>query len=264
MSPLSLYLLAGLGAGVIAGLFGVGGGLILVPVLIWTFQQQGFAPEIIVHLALGTSLAVIIATSLSSIWAHQRRGAILWPVCLQLTPGLMLGALCGAYLAKQLPGFALSRIFALFELFIAWHLLHRTVPALIQPTHLPRWPLMVSAGVGIGMISAIVGIGGGSLTVPFLARCQFTMQRVVATAAACGLPIALAGSLGFLLAGHQAVNLPPGASGYIYWPGFGGLASCSILSAPLGVKLAHCLPSARLKQYFALFLGVLGLKMLLF
>lgn len=254
---------AGLGAtaGVLAGLFGVGGGLVIVPVLALLFSRAAIAPEVIMHLAIGTSLATIVFTSISSVYAHHRRGAVRWPVVLRLAPGIILGAWLGAALADLLPSESLRIIFGVFELLVAVQLglnlrasPHRS---------LPEWPGMGLVGGAIGSISAVVGIGGGTMTVPFLQWCNVPMRQAVATSAACGLPIALAGALGFVISGWSNNSLPALSSGYLYWPAFTGIVLASVTFAPLGARLAHTLPAAQLKRLFALFLAFLGLRMLL-
>ncbi len=259
---LLLYCLVGLVAGFMAGLFGIGGGLLMVPLLVFLFQQQNLPPEVIVHLSVGTSLTIIILTSSVSTWTHHQRGAVLWSLVGRLTPWLMFGAGLGAVLARSLPGTQLGQIFALFEISVALLMLSNRPLTLSPPQTRCHWLRLLSAGTGIGVISAIVGIGGGSLTVPFLAGCRISMQKVVATAAACGIPIAMAGALGFYWMGEQAAGLPSGSSGYIYWPSVLGIGMFSILAAPFGVKLAHRLPAQRLQYYFAYFLMLLGVYML--
>jgi uncharacterized membrane protein YfcA len=254
------YGLVGVIAGLIAGLFGVGGGLIIVPALVLAFEAQGIAAEAVMHLAVGTSLATIVLTSLSSVYAHHRHGAVLWPVVARLAPGLLAGTLAGSFVAHLLPDDGLRGFFALFELSIALYLGLNIKPS--PHRELPGWLGMSLAGGGIGLISALVGIGGGTMTTPLLVWCCVAIQKAIATSAACGVPIALGGSLGFLLNGWNAPNLPAASSGYIYWPGVLGIGACSVLLAPLGAKLAHCLPAARLRQFFALFLALLGLRML--
>ncbi|MFO7593915.1 MAG: sulfite exporter TauE/SafE family protein [Pseudomonadota bacterium] len=254
---------AGLGAfaGVLAGLFGVGGGLIIVPVLAILFTHSDMAPPVIMHLAIGTSLATIVFTSLSSVYAHHRRGAVQWPVVLRLTPGIILGAWLGAAVADRLPSESLRIIFGVFELLVALQMglnlkasAHRGLPGRLG---------MGLTGGAIGSVSAIVGIGGGTMTVPFLQWCNVPMRQAVATSAACGLPIALAGALGFVVSGWNNLSLPPMSSGYLYWPAFTGIVIASVLFAPLGARLAHTLPAVQLKRLFALFLALLGLRMLL-
>ncbi|MDD3448204.1 MAG: sulfite exporter TauE/SafE family protein [Gammaproteobacteria bacterium] len=261
METLLIYLVVGAFAGVLAGLFGVGGGLIIVPALAFTFQAQAVDPAVLMHVAIGTSLATIVVTSLSSVRAHHRRGAVLWEVFRRLTPGIVVGALLGAAVADLLPGDWLRRIFALFVLTIAAQMGFGLKPA--PHRGLPGAPGMFGAGGVIGSISAIVGIGGGSLTVPFLTWCNVEMRNAVATSAACGLPIAVAGAAGFIFQGWGEAALPAWSSGYVYWPAFAGIAVASTAFAPLGAKLAHSLPGAKLKRIFAIFLAVIGLRLLL-
>lgn len=260
MTELAIYLALGATAGLLAGLFGVGGGLIIVPVLAWVFAAQGMDAGVIMHLAIGTSLASIWLTSLMSIRAHHRRGAVDWPLVRKLAAGIVLGALAGAFIAEQLPTPALRRIFGVFELFVAAQMLlvsryqaHFTLPGNIG---------LNAAGAVIGVVSAIIGIGGGTLTVPFLVWCRVPMIRAVATSAACGLPIAVAGAIGFILTGWNDALLPEWSSGYLYWPAWLGIVVASSLTAGLGARLAHRLPAARLRQLFALLLIGLGVKML--
>lgn len=256
-----LYLALGAFAGTLAGLLGIGGGLIIVPVLAGVFYRLEFAPELVMHLAIGTSLATIVLTSLSSVRAHHRRGAVLWPVFLWMAPGIVLGAWLGVVLADQLRSDTLRQVFGVFELAVAGYMwwnrpvaAHRTVPG--------RSGLNL-AGMMIGSISAIVGIGGGTLTVPFLQWCNVLMKNAVATAAAVGLPIAVAGAIGYVIAGWGHPALPEGSSGYLYWPAFLGIVAASMLFAPIGAYWAHRLSAGQLKRFFALFLAALGLWMLL-
>ncbi len=261
MEALLLYLLTGALVGVIAGLFGVGGGLIIVPLLVFIFHGQGVAPELTMHLALGTSLATIMVTSLSSVRAHHQHGAVLWPVFWKLTPGIVAGTLLGSYIVDQLPNATLRIIFGVFELLVAAQMGFGIKAA--PQRQLPGWLGMRLAGLIIGKVSAVIGIGGGTLTVPFLTWCNVGIRLAVATSAACGLPIAVAGTVGFIITGWNAPHLPNWSTGYIYWPASAGIASASVLSAPLGAKLAHTLPAEKLKRYFAIFLAFLGVRMLL-
>ncbi|MGM0595284.1 MAG: sulfite exporter TauE/SafE family protein [Pseudomonadota bacterium] len=253
---------AGLGAfaGVLAGLFGVGGGLVIVPVLAVVFHQAGVEAGVIMQLAVGTSLATIVFTSLSSVRAHHRRGAVGWSQVAQLLPGIVLGAWLGAVLADQLRSDTLKALFGVFELLVALQMGLNLRPA--PHRELPgRWGMGLAGGV-IGGVSALVGIGGGTMTVPFLQWCNVPMRQAVATSAACGLPIALAGAAGFVISGWDNARLPPLSSGYLYWPAFAGIVVASVLFAPLGARLAHALPAATLKRFFALFLALLGGYML--
>lgn len=256
-----IYLATGAFAGLLAGLLGVGGGLIIVPVLVLSFAAQGIANEVQMHLAVGTSLATIIFTSLSSVYAHHRRGAVAWSALRTMAPGIVVGALCGALIARWLPTLSLRYLFGAFELFVAVQMALSLKPA--PHRGLPdKWG-MNAAGAVIGLLSALVGVGGGTLTVPFLLWCNVTIQRAIATSAACGLPIAVAGAAGFMISGWGNAQLPEGSSGYLYWPALLGVATASVLLAPLGARLTHSLPTAVLKQLFALLLLGLALRMLI-
>lgn len=191
------YIGLGVIAGFIAGLLGVGGGLIIVPVLIIIFQSNNFTHEVIVHMAIGTSLATIIFTSLSSIYAHHyTHKAIRWDIVKQLTPGIIIGALLGAVIADFISAKILQQFFGFFELFVAMQMALNIKPHAIRT--LPDKAGVITAGTSIGTISSIVGIGGGTLTVPFLVWCNVKIQQAVATSSACGLPIAVAGCVGFI------------------------------------------------------------------
>ena len=261
LPTLLFYLLLGAFAGVMAGLLGVGGGLIIVPALAWIFQHQQIAETALMHLAIGTSLATIIVTSISSVRAHHQRGAVLWATVWRLTPGIIIGAWLGAAVADALSSFALQKVFAVFVLLMAAQMGFGAKPA--PHRDLPKTAGMLAAGGAIGAVSAIVGIGGGSLTVPFLSWCNVPIRQAVATSAACGLPIALAGALGFVVTGLNAPGLPAWSLGYVYGPALLGVALTSMLFAPLGARLAHTLPTEMLKKIFAAFLAVIGVKMLL-
>jgi uncharacterized membrane protein YfcA len=261
IEALIAYLLLGAFTGVMAGLFGIGGGLLIVPVLATLFPRYGIDPEQIIHLAIGTSLGTIVFTSLSSIRAHHRRGAVLWSLVRVMAPGIMTGAVLGALIAGQINRDALRIVFACFEFGVALYLF-------LSPTPTPRMSeiskstLMVT-GTAIGTVSSLLGIGGGTMTVPFLVWNRVRVQAAVGTAAACGLPIALAGVIGFMLVGLNQPGLPALATGYIYWPALLGITITSILFAPVGAALAHRLPAEKLKKAFALLLVILGMKMLL-
>ncbi len=254
-----IYLLLGAFAGTIAGLLGVGGGLIIVPVLVYVFSRQQIAPEVMVHLAVGTSLATIVFTALSSVRAHHKRGAVHWDVFWKITPGIVLGALLGSVLAEWMPAPVLRRFFAIFEWLVAAQLIVGLRP---RPGHAaPRLAGMAAVGGVIGCISSIVGIGGGSLTVPFLVWINLRMQEAVATSSACALPIAIAGAIGFVFTGWGSPQLPATSLGYVYLPAFLGIVLASVLFAPVGAWLAHRLPANTLRQIFAILLVVLGIYM---
>lgn len=247
-------------AGFLAGLFGIGGGLVIVPVLALVFAGQGVDDSVVMHLAIGTSLATIVTTALSSIRAHHRRGAVDWPVFVRITPGILLGGLLGSGLAAALPGGALRVVFAVFMLLVAVRMGLDIAPT--PHRQLPGRLGMGIAGILIGTVSTLMGIGGGSLSVPFLTWCNVAVRRAVATSAAIGLPIALTGTLAYLVTGWDKAALPPLSLGYINLPAYVGIVVASTLCAPLGARLAHCLPERLLKRLFAGFLAILGLRLL--
>ena len=256
MDAILLYLLIGGFAGVMAGLLGVGGGLIIVPFLYWSFQQQGMAGEWLMHLAVGTSLATIVVTSLSSIWAHRRRGSVRWDLFWRLVPGIVVGVWLGSGLVPAIDNGVLQRFFAIFELLVALQMAFSWRPAAHQ-----QMPGRLGSAVGggvIGLVSALVGIGGGSMTVPWLVWFRTQIHQAIGTSAAVGLPIALVGSAGFVWFGWGQTGLPVGSSGFIYWPAFWGIVVMSALMAPVGAYLAHRMGEVRLKRLFALCLLLLS------
>lgn len=256
-----LYFAAGAAAGLLGGMLGIGGGMVVVPVLVFSFHAHDFPPGVLTHMAVGTSLATIILTSISSVRAHHQRGAVDWTIFRQVAPGLVLGSLLGAQIAHELPARLLQLVIGSFALLMAAQMLsgwqasgHRQLPG--------RTGMGIAGGV-IGTASAIFGIGGGSLMVPFLSYHQLLMQRAVATASACGLPIAVAGTAGFILAGWHTEGLPPSSLGYIYLPAFAGISMASVLFARIGAQFAHRLPAATLKKLFALLLVLVGIQFML-
>lgn len=257
---LIVYLILGACAGVLAGLFGVGGGMIIVPVLVYSFAIQGFAPEALTHMAVGTSLATIAFTSINSIRAHHKRGAVRWPLVRWLALGIVGGALIGALTAALLSGSALQKIIGVFAIVMSIQMTFDFTPKAVRAE--PGKPALASAGVIIGWASAIFGIGGGSLTVPFLVWRSVPIQQAVATSAACGLPIAVAGSLSFIWTGWTTAELPPWSLGYVYLPALLGIALTSVFFAGYGARLAHRLPQRVLKRLFALLLLCVGINFL--
>jgi len=254
------YLALGTITGFVAGLLGVGGGLIVVPALVLLFQHFGIGADKLMHLALGTSLTTIIATSLSSIAAHHHHGNIRWPVFRTLTPGIITGVLGGSWLADHIDGGNLRIAFSVFVLIVATQMLLDLKPQASR--QLPGYAGNGIAGAIIGLVSALVGIGGGTMTTPYLLWNNIPIRQAIGTSAACGLPIALFGSLGYLLAGLDAGGLPPGSSGYIYWPAFFGIITTSILFAPLGARLTTLLPVKVLKKLFAVVLMAVAVRLL--
>jgi len=260
MEPmLTIYVLLGLFSGFVAGLLGVGGGLVMVPVLTWAYALAGFPATYNIHLALGTSLAVIVLTSISSLRAHHAHGAVNWALLKRISAGIVIGTLLGSLLAARLSDRGLKIFFVVFLFYAATQMLlgfkpkpHRT---------LPGWPGTTLAGTVIGMVSSWVGIGGGTLSVPFQLWCNIDMRHAIGTSAAIGLPIALAGTLGYMLAGQQAVGLPVWCVGFVYLPSLAAIAAGSWLTAPLGARCAHTWPVARIKRIFSALLYLLGVRM---
>ena len=260
LSFMLAYLVFGAVAGVIAGLLGVGGGIVVVPALFWFFTAQGFSQEIIMQMALGTSLAAIMFTSISSFRAHHRRGAVLWPIVKAITPGILIGTFAGSCVAAKLPTGFLKGFFVCFLYYVAIQMLLNIKPKASR--QIPGQAGMFGAGFGIGAVSSLVGIGGGTLSVPFMVWCNIAMHTAVGTSAAIGFPIALAGTVGYVVNGLGAANLPPLSFGYIYLPALVGVAAVSILTAPYGARLAHKLPVPTLKRFFALFVLAMATRML--
>ena len=261
MTAVVLYLALGLATGVLAGLLGVGGGLLMVPMLVMMFSAQaGFPVGEILHMALGTSMAVILFTSLASLRAHHRHGAVMWPVVAQITPGILLGTGVGTLFAAQVPAKPLAIFFTAFVCVVAVQMALNLKPKAAR--QLPGAFGVAGVGVGIGAVSALVAIGGGSLTVPFLTWCNVRVQQAIGTSAAVGFPIAVGGSLGYVFNGWGHPGLPEWSLGFVYLPAFALLVPASMLTAPLGARLAHRLPVATLKRIFSGVLIFLAVKML--
>lgn len=256
-----IYLVLGAFAGVLAGLFGVGGGMIIVPVLVYSFALQGFAPDVLTHMAVGTSLATIAFTSLSSVRAHHKLGSVRWALFVWLALGIIGGCVLGALTAASLSGPILQKIIGVFAICIAIQMTFELKPraALSEPGK----PTLTIAGGVIGWASSIFGIGGGSLTVPFLVWRSVPMQQAVATSAACGMPIAVAGALSFMATGWGTAVLPDWSLGYVYLPAMIGIAATSVFFAGFGARLAHRLSQRMLKRLFALLLVTVGINFLL-
>lgn len=254
------YLLLGAIAGLLAGLFGIGGGLVIVPILALLFNAQGFPDDVIMIMAVATSLATIVLTAISSVLAHHRLGSVVWSKVARLTPTIMLGSAIGAVLAKQISAYHLRLVLVVFLCYAAIQMAFQFKPK--AGLHKPSLLLDGFVGLLIGLLSAIVGIGGGTLTVPYLVYGQFVMKQAVAVSSACGLPIAIAGTISYALLGWQQADLPEWGLGYVYLPAFFGITLSSILTAPLGAKLAHHLPAATLKRYFSILLFIMAVKLL--
>jgi uncharacterized protein len=253
------YLLIGLLAGLIGGLMGLGGGIVIVPALYFLFVWQGFPADSIMQLAVATSLTTIIFTAIAATRAHHLRSAVLWPLVRGLTPGIIIGAILGGFVVALVPSDVLRVAFGLFEIAVAAQIAFGAKPP--PQRTLPGKSGQLAAGGVIGSLSAILGIGGGTLTVPFLIWCNTSIHKAVATASACGLPIALVGTVTLIISGWQRPELPPNTLGFVYWPAAAAIIVASFIAAPWGVRLAHALPVTTLKRVFAVVLALIGLRM---
>ena len=259
---MDVLILLGMGAvaGTLAGLLGIGGGIIIVPVLALVFAAQGVSTDVLMHVSIGTSLATIVITSLSSIRAHQQHQAIQWAVFRRITPGILLGGLLGALIAKLIAGEDLRLIFGIFMLFVAAQMIFGN-PAKPQRT-LPKTLGMFIAGTAIGTMSSLMGVGGGSMSVPFLTWCNMAIRQAVATSSAIGLPIAIAGVSGFIITGWGVEHRPVWSLGFVNIPAFLSIIVASTLFAPVGARITHRISPRRLKLLFGYFLLILSIKIL--
>jgi uncharacterized membrane protein YfcA len=254
-------LLLGCGTGFLAGLLGIGGGMLMVPFLTYLLGARGVPPELAVKMAIATSMATILFTSLSSVRAHHRRGAVRWDLVRALAPGIVLGGLAaGAGAFALVKGQVLALFFAIFVGYSATQML---IDRKAQAQRDLPGPLgLAGAGGLIGFLSGLVGAGGGFVTVPYLSRRQVLMHQAVATSAALGFPIALANTAGYVVGGWSLPPALPGAVGYLYLPALAVIAAASVLLAPLGARAAHALPVKQLKRVFAVMLYALAAYML--
>lgn len=250
----------GIMAGLLAGLLGVGGGIIIVPMLTFLFSSQQLPYDHVAHLAVGTSLASIAFTSISSMRSHHARGCVEWDIFKKISPGILAGSLFGTWVAAQLSTRFLKGFFVAFLVYVSIQMFLEFKPS-------PRKPVgksgMFFFGSLIGGISALVGIGGGTMSVPFLIWHAVPIRSAIGTSAAIGFPIAISGTLGYILNGMHEPTLPPLTLGYIYLPALFGVSIMSMLTAPLGAKIAHHIPVKSLKKGFACFLVLVAGKMLM-
>jgi uncharacterized membrane protein YfcA len=247
--------------GLLAGMLGVGGGIVVVPALLFLYDLEGLPVDFAVLSAIGTSLAAICFTSVSSALAHHRRKAVEWRLVGLIAPGVVAGSFFGAFVATALPTTLLRLVFVIFLVLVCARMLgRRDHGAADKPARRAGTPELIAAGSGIGILSALVGIGGGSLTVPYLLSLGTKMHRAVGTSAAIGFPIAVAGAAGYAIQ-HGDLGAHPHAIGFIYLPALFGIAIPSMLFAPLGARLAHALPVARLRRAFAVFLLIVAAKL---
>lgn len=262
MDPTLIAAFLALGAvvGFLAGLLGLGGGMTMVPLLTFVFTRQGFAPDHVVHMAIATATATILFTSIASMREHHRHGAVLWSVVAGLAPGIIVGSLIGPQIVGGMSTAPLSAFFGAFVAAAATNVLLDRKP---KPTReLPGKGGLFAVGGGIGLVSSMVGAGGAFLSVPFMTACNVNIRHAVATSAALGLPIAVAGTIGFVVAGYGQTGLPPHSIGYVYVPALLAIVAASVISAPIGARAAHRWPVAALRRSFAFVLYVLAAYML--
>ncbi|WP_320176045.1 sulfite exporter TauE/SafE family protein [Maridesulfovibrio sp.] len=260
-STLLIFVVLGIFAGILAGLLGIGGGLVIVPILVFTLPPLGIPDVHLMHIALGTSLASIIFTSISSMRSHNKRGAVRWDIFKTITPGIILGTFLGSLSTSFMNTNFLKGIFVVFLYYVASQMLFGLKPKASR--QVPGFQGLFVAGNVIGIFSSLVGIGGGTLSVPFLTMCNIVIHTAIGTAAAIGLPIAISGTAGYVWTGIGIEGLPPYCFGYVYLPALIGIVSASMLTAPIGVRLAHSLPVDKLKKIFAILLIVVATRMLI-
>lgn len=258
---LILALLAlGSATGFAAGLLGIGGGMLLVPFITLLLSLNRFSEHLVVHMAIATSLATIMFTSISSVRAHHKHGAVQWRIVWMLAPGILIGSWIGPWIGKQMNSAVLAAFFGLFVLLSATQMLLNKKPAATR--ELPQQSGMLGAGGVIGVLSGLVGAGGGFISVPFMTWCNVKIHQAVATSAALGFPIALAGTLSNIYYGMSVPGLPPGSLGFIYLPALLVISLASVVTAPLGARTAHKLPIKSLRKIFSLMLYLLAGYML--
>ena len=254
------FVLLGTFAGFMAGLLGVGGGGIMVPLLTTIFLAQGLDVSNVVHLALGTSMATIVTTSFSSMRTHHANGGVIWPIVKRMAPGVIIGTFLATFLAAHIKSLYLAMFFVVFMGYVSIQMFLNKKP---KPSQQQAGAAeLFGVGTGIGAVSALVSIGGGSLTVPYLTWRNIDIKKAIGTSAAMGLPISIAGTLGYLLNGDAGTASVPHTIGFVYWPAVLLMSLASFFTAPVGARLAHRLPVASLKKMFGVLLMLLSLKML--
>ncbi len=254
-------LLLGSFTGFLAGLLGIGGGMMMVPFLTLILTHRGVSADMAVKMAIATAMSTIVFTSISSVFAHHKRGAVRWDLVRGLAPGIVLGGLisgAGAFVAMK--GNWLAMVFAVFVTFSATQMLLNKKPAPSQK--MPGTTGQFAVGAGIGFIAGLVGAGGAFISVPFMTRCNVSMHNAVATSAALGFPIALASTIGYVVGARDLPNQLPGSFGYLYLPALAAIALASVCLAPLGARAAHALNVVQLRRVFAVLLYLLAAYML--
>lgn len=255
-----VYLAIGAAVGFFAGLLGIGGGMVLVPMLVFVFTAKGFPAAHMMHFALATAMASVAFTSLSSVRAHHRHAGVDWAVARAMAPGIVVGSLGAALAAGFIPTRPLAVFFTAFMFYASAQMFFGSQP--VAARRLPGPAGLFAAGAGIGAVSSVLAAGGAFLSIPFLMRCNVSLRRAIGTAAANGFPIAVAGTVGYVLHGLRVPDLPAGSLGFVYLPALALVVAASMPFAPLGARLAHRLPVKRLRVVFSLMLLALALRML--
>ncbi|WP_157515314.1 sulfite exporter TauE/SafE family protein [Luteimonas abyssi] len=257
LTMLAFFLAIGAVAGVLGGLLGIGGGMILVVALVWFLPLHGVPQEAAMHAALASGMASIILTSLSSAYAHHRRGSVLWTSVAWLVPGVLIGAWLGSRFAISLDGEVLRWCVVAYCIVIGAQMLLSKAPKAGAADVVPRGPGLSAAGTGIGAVSSVVGIGGGSMTVPLLVWLGVAPVRAVGSSSALGFFVALSAASGYALQAPPGA-LPEYAIGYVYLPAAIGVALASVIAAPFGTRLAHAISGHALKRVFGCFMFVMA------
>ena len=254
-----VFLPIGAFVGFLAGLLGVGGGMVLVPILVFVFGANHFAPEHLMHMSLATAMATIPFTSVASVRSHHVRGGVDWGIVTGMLPGLVLGAALGTLVAGKIPGRPLAIFFAAFIFYAATTMFFDLLPKGTRA--LPGRAGLALVGIVVSFLSSFVAAGAAMMTIPFMAWCNVPLRRSVGTAAALGFPLSLAASVGYAIAGHGAGGLPQYSLGYIYLPALGMIVATSMLAAPLGARVSQRMPVRQLRIVFALVLYVVAARM---
>ena len=255
------YLVLGAIAGYLAGMFGIGGGIIVMPVLMFLFGAQHFPAEHLLHLALGTSMAAILFTSMSSLRKHHQHGAVNWRVVRNITPGILIGTAIGAEFATSVSPHYVVIFFALFVYFVAAQILIDARPNASR--QLPGAASMTLTGMLTGWLGSMVSVGGGTIIIPFLVWCNVSLRNAIGTSAAVGFPVAVGGTIGYIYTGMNIPSLPAYSLGFVYLPALFWVALATVITAPMGAKATHHMKMGLLRKLFAMFLLVMATKLLL-
>lgn len=256
-----IYGVIGLLAGLLAGLLGIGGGVIVVPGLATAFAQFNIPPEAVMHMAASTALTSILFTAISAVYHQHQQHTIEWNLFRQLAPGIILGTVFGAITANHLSSRTLQILFGIFMLFVALRILFSKKQHAYEKAELKSFTRLM-IGIAIGSASGLLGIGGGAVSIPVFLRLGLTPHRAAATSSACVLLLATVGTITFMLTGHHTQGLPAGSIGYVYWPAVLCIAFSSMVAVSFGTKLARKLSGTTLKKIFAIFLLVVAIEML--